>query len=73
MALIDPNCVCCGQPSGRYCGKTLNHKCHSKCMKNSIYYCYSTYTIAQKVRYCPGENYGHDGCLQAALGSARCQ
>lgn len=75
--LIDPNCRCCGQSNGRYCGSELNQLCSTgtnsnKCVPNSIYFCYSTYTIAQRVRYCPGERYGSGGCVQISRGSSRC-
>lgn len=71
----DPTCMCCGQTSGRYCGRTLNAACSwpaGKCSDNAIYYCFSTYSYSQHARFCPGASYGHGGCVQAGLGSARC-
>ncbi|KAH9423221.1 hypothetical protein DERP_003499 [Dermatophagoides pteronyssinus] len=84
--LIDPKCQCCGQPSGRYCGYQLNNDCHNnhdtmdiQCSSDSIYYCFSTYRIAQRVRNCTiddnrngGGGDGRKNCLQISIGSSRC-
>lgn len=72
---IDPNCMCCGSnvPTGRYCGTALNKLCPgNKCTPNGIYYCYITFPTSYKVNYCPGQTFGHGGCKQVAVGSARC-
>ncbi|KAH9517910.1 hypothetical protein DERF_008528 [Dermatophagoides farinae] len=81
--LIDPNCRCCaggggdgggnGRPSGRYCGHTLNQQCPGAlCTNDSIYYCFSTYDVAQRVRTCPPFNVDTKNCLQISPGSSRC-
>ncbi|KAH9404859.1 hypothetical protein TYRP_000691 [Tyrophagus putrescentiae] len=77
-ANASPSCKCCGQPSGRYCGRTLTAACGlspGDCSDNAIYTCFSTYSWSVKANFCPGDLWGHggSGCVQAALGSARCE
>lgn len=74
--IFDSTCNCCGQTTGRYCGRTLNQACGwpvGQCSDNAIYYCFTTYSVSQRVQFCPGSTFGpHEGCIQAGRGSARC-